>query len=317
MLVSVVIAAHNRPLLLREAVESVCRQTYLHWDLIVVDDGSRPPLLLDELRLALGERVHLVRHAAARGIPAAKNAGLQAAKGDLILHLDDDDLLATNALERIVEAFEDHPDLDCVFLNVAPFGRFAADATVNQDAALQRVLSIAGDAEADGLTRFGPSLFEGLVKTVPIAFQRPVARRKAWDRVGPHRERLYFSEPNWALRAALRLRCALLHEPVSRWRVDGQNYASRPELRGLRAETLVACSRDLLESFEHDDEVPRRYVALMRVRLAEFYFELAAHLSGHGQRGSLRALLNGVRASPRLGLTRQFAHGFVRSAMPW
>jgi glycosyltransferase involved in cell wall biosynthesis len=313
--VSVVIAAHDRPLLLREAVESVRRQTYPHWELIVVDDGSRLPLQLGELRLTLGKPVHLVRHATPLGIPAAKNAGLRVAKGDLILHLDDDDLLAPSALQLIVAAFEDHPDLDCLFLNVAPFGRFAATAAVNQDSALRRVLSIAGGTTDDGLTMFGPALFEGLVKTVPIAFQRPVARRKAWDRAGHHREMLFFSEPNWALRAAMRLRCALLREPVSRWRVNGQNYASRSELRELHIETLIACSRDLIESFARDEDVPRRYVQLLRVRLAEFYFELAAHRSGHGKPGGLRALLNGVRAAPRLGLTRQFARCFFRSAI--
>jgi GT2 family glycosyltransferase len=315
MLVSVVIAARDRPRLLREAVESVRRQTYPVWELVIIDDGSDPPLSFDDLRLMLGERVHLVRHAVPRGIPAAKNAGLRVAKGDLVLHLDDDDLLLPSALQRVIAAFHAHPDLECLFLNVAPFGRFASTAVTNQERALRRVMTVTRGEEIAGLTKFGPELFEALVKTVPIAFQRPVARREAWERVGGHRETLFSSEPNWALRASLRLRCALLHEPVSRWRVDGQNYASRPEFQERNIKTLIACSRDLIEWLAHENNIPHRYLAMARMRLADHCFALAAYLHENGRPGTVRAVLQGLRAAPRFGLKRLLASRFLRSAI--
>ena len=304
--VSIAIAARDRPRLLREAIESVRRQAYPHWELVVVDDGSDPRLRLDELRLTLGERVQLLRHPTPRGIPAAKNAGFRAARGDLILHLDDDDLLVSSALQRVVAAYHEHPDLECLFVNVAPFGRFSAIAMANQEHALRRVLTVAGGEERGGLTRFGPELFEALVKTVPIAFQRPVARRAAWQLVGGHREALFFSEPNWALRASLQLRCALLHEPVSRWRVDGQNYASRPEFHERNSRTLIACSHDLIQWLAQDNRFPRCCEAMIRTRLANHNFDLATYLHEHGGPGRLKAWLNGVRAAPDVGLNRLF-----------
>lgn len=43
MQITVVIPTHDRPELLREAIASVEAQGFDHWDVIVVDDGSRPP----------------------------------------------------------------------------------------------------------------------------------------------------------------------------------------------------------------------------------------------------------------------------------
>lgn len=66
----------------------------------VVDDGSSPPALLDVDDV----RVHLHRHDAARGVAAARNAGLEVSTGAWIALLDDDDLWAPRKLERQLAA---------------------------------------------------------------------------------------------------------------------------------------------------------------------------------------------------------------------
>lgn len=82
---------YNRSALLREAVDSVRRQTYQRWELIVIDDGSSddtPATLTrrDDPRL----RLIRVEHT---GKPArVRNAGLAVARGEYVAFLDDDDL---------------------------------------------------------------------------------------------------------------------------------------------------------------------------------------------------------------------------------
>src|SRR3982751_296139 len=132
MLISVVIATLNRPGMLREAIDSVAAQTYDDWELVIVDDGSTPPVDLSALAPKVRARTLLVRNAAPTGVPRAKNAGLRAASGEVVMHLDDDDLLKPQALAQVAASFRAHRELDCVFLNVEPFGPYAPGSVENQ-----------------------------------------------------------------------------------------------------------------------------------------------------------------------------------------
>ena len=95
-----IIPTHDRPELLREAIESVRRQSVTNVEIIVVDDASDPPVVVDA-------DIVLVRHDHPLGPPAARNAGVAIARGRAIAFLDDDDLwlpdrllLARRGLER-------------------------------------------------------------------------------------------------------------------------------------------------------------------------------------------------------------------------
>ena len=104
-LVSVVIPAYNRASIVPRAIASVLAQTYQDWELIVVDDGSR-----DKTREAVEKfsdaRIRLVRHQQNAGQSAARNTGIQAARGKYIAFLDSDDEWLPEKLARDVEAFE-------------------------------------------------------------------------------------------------------------------------------------------------------------------------------------------------------------------
>jgi hypothetical protein len=102
-LVSVIVPTLNRPQMLRDALESVGRQTHEHWEAIVVNDGGGDVTpVLDALPRAVGTRILPIRLPASRGPAAARNAGIKVAKGDVVAFLDDDDLHAPTHLERLV-----------------------------------------------------------------------------------------------------------------------------------------------------------------------------------------------------------------------
>jgi glycosyltransferase involved in cell wall biosynthesis len=88
--VSVVIPTCNRAGLLRRAIASVLRQTYDHLEVIVVDDASTDDTR-DVVESFNDRRIRYVRHATNRGGSATRNTGLDAATGQYIAFLDDDD----------------------------------------------------------------------------------------------------------------------------------------------------------------------------------------------------------------------------------
>src|SRR5438876_989903 len=107
-LLSVVIPTRNRLGFLREAVESVRRQTYANWELIVVDDASEDKTW-DWLCSLEDSRIRTLRVKRRSERTSARNRGLAEARGDFVLFLDDDDRLLPRALKHLAAALEEHP----------------------------------------------------------------------------------------------------------------------------------------------------------------------------------------------------------------
>ncbi len=96
--VSIVMPVYNSAWL-TEAVASVLAQSYVNFELILVDDQSTQPQTLAALAAAGGDpRVKLIRNARNLGISGATNAGIAASRGDYIAFMDHDDLLHPDAL---------------------------------------------------------------------------------------------------------------------------------------------------------------------------------------------------------------------------
>lgn len=99
---TVVVPTRNRPYLLPDAVDSALVQTAADTQVLVVDDGSEPPVSLAE-----HPRLTVVRHPRARGVSAARNLGTSLAATTLVTFLDDDDRLLPHMVERSVQALDD------------------------------------------------------------------------------------------------------------------------------------------------------------------------------------------------------------------
>ena len=102
-MVSVVITTCRRePDILRRAMDSVIHQTYSDWEMIIVDDSPADYPLRNVVRDMVEQigqaddkegkkRIHYIAHAENKGACAARNTGLEAAAGEYIAYLDDDD----------------------------------------------------------------------------------------------------------------------------------------------------------------------------------------------------------------------------------
>jgi PGF-CTERM protein len=88
--VSVILTTYNRTNLLPRAIDGVLRQAYRDWELLIVDDASEE----DTAAVVDGyddERIRLLAHDRNRGAAAARNTGIEHARGEYVAMLDDDD----------------------------------------------------------------------------------------------------------------------------------------------------------------------------------------------------------------------------------
>jgi glycosyltransferase involved in cell wall biosynthesis len=108
--ISVVIPTYQRRAHLLAAVASVQRQTVPASEIIVVDDGSSDGTA-EALHNVGDPRLRLIRHDHNRGVSAARNMGLDAARGEFIAWLDSDDVARPRRLERQVRALQRRPEV--------------------------------------------------------------------------------------------------------------------------------------------------------------------------------------------------------------
>ncbi len=110
--VSVVIAAYNAAETLGETLASVLGQTWRDYEVIVVDDGSTDATaaVVERLAQSAGPPIRYL-HQENKGQPAARNAGIRAARGRYVAFLDADDLWLPEKLARQMRLHAKRPDL--------------------------------------------------------------------------------------------------------------------------------------------------------------------------------------------------------------
>jgi glycosyltransferase involved in cell wall biosynthesis len=218
--ISVVIPTFNSARFIRETVESVLAQTYRDREVIVVDDGSTDSTR--EVLEGFGKDVRCILQDN-RGPSAARNRGVEAARGDWIAFLDADDLWDSRKLEVQMSFAAANPGIALLFSDEVEFDEHG----------VVRSSLIAGSR-----------CYPAIVDQVPI--QEPVnkllienfiptssvlVRRRCFDTSGLFDESLRVSEDRdlWT-RIAARHPIACLPEIVGRKRRHDTNISSAEEL---------------------------------------------------------------------------------------
>jgi len=163
-MISVVIPCFNSAAFVRDAVASVVAQTRRDLEIVLVDDGSTddtPALIAALVAEYRGIEIAAVTRRSG-GTAAARNTGIERARGRYILPLDADDLLAPDALDALAGALDDHDDIAVAFPDRRDFG--ALDG-----------VAVAGRFEVSRLKYFNQ---------IPYC---SMFRRQVWERVGGFR----------------------------------------------------------------------------------------------------------------------------------
>ncbi len=116
--VSIIVRTMNRPGLLREALASISDQTCESLEIVVVNDGGADVSQVAEEFKGNPFELRLIDLETNLGRSAAANAGLQQARGEYILFLDDDDLILPDQAAALAEALDENSDFGAAYSDV-------------------------------------------------------------------------------------------------------------------------------------------------------------------------------------------------------
>lgn len=155
------------------SLDSILRQDFTDWELVIVDDGSTDSTrTFLEAAARADTRVHLVVHAENKGLPASLNDAIRVARGALIARMDADDRSLPHRLRMQAEFLDAHPE-------VAILG--AAALEIDEDG-----------RELGEIRR--PELHDDLVRRIyqenPFIHPSVMARREVFTRLGGYSQQL-------------------------------------------------------------------------------------------------------------------------------
>ena len=107
-IVSVIVPVYDSKQYLQECVQSVLAQSFVRFELLLIDDGSSDGsrAICEGMRKADARVRYLQKEH--RGVAAARNAGIKAAKGTYLFFLDSDDVIHPQLLETLFQLLESH-----------------------------------------------------------------------------------------------------------------------------------------------------------------------------------------------------------------
>lgn len=206
--VSIVLPTYKRAHVLPHAIQSVLAQSYLNWELIVVDDNS-PDNTAAVVASFDDARIRYIKNEPNLKLPRALNKGFALAQGDFLTWTSDDNLLAENAIEKMVARLQGG-DCDFVYADYWMFSEADAEG---------RPLDIRHDRLPGKL-----QLEKG--NHIGACF---MYTRKLYEEVGEYDPDLFLVEDyDYFLRAAQHFRFCHIAEPLYHFRRDDDTlYLSR------------------------------------------------------------------------------------------
>lgn len=110
--ISIIVPLYNKAAYIEETIQSIISQTYPHWEIIIIDNGSTDGSL--EIAQKIKDSRLRFFQSSKKGPGSARNYGLKLAQGDWIQFLDADDLLASDHIEQQLETAKKNPQADIV-----------------------------------------------------------------------------------------------------------------------------------------------------------------------------------------------------------
>lgn len=119
--VTVVLPVYNGGKWLLPAVESIRRQTFLDWELLLIDDGSTDDAV-QSVRSLSDSRIQIFQDGQNKGLATRLNEGIDMANGRYLARMDADDLVFPDRLAAQVDYLDRHPEVDLLATRIAVFG---------------------------------------------------------------------------------------------------------------------------------------------------------------------------------------------------
>lgn len=213
--VSILLTCYNHIRYLPAAFEGILSQTHKDYEIIAIDDGSKDGTR--DWLSARPEPMKLIFNESNLGTYASLNVALEAATGDYIAILNDDDVWAPTKLQRQLDLFSKHPEVGLVHTD----GSFIdGEGKTFEGAPL-------------GFTfpRFETGdILLGLLYENKIIASAALVKRECFERLGGFNES-YFGSGDWEMwmRIAEEYQVGFVPEPLTFYRVHGANASHKLE----------------------------------------------------------------------------------------
>ena len=285
-LVSAVIPVRNGEAFIGEAIESVLGQSYERLECIVVDDGSSDGTA--HVVGSFGDAVQCMQ-VSHRGVAAARNAGVRAARGEVIAFLDADDAWEPAKTERQVELLARRPDLGLVYCGLREVDANGRELRVSPPPEPAAVLSN---------TLLGEPPFVALAQTGLVP-------RHVLSAIGGFDEALSVSaDSDLVLRLAARFPVAAVPEPLTRYRWHPDQM--HRDIPAYERDSLIMLNKMLRSA-----DCPPALMTLRRAALTNRALMLAWEYRETDRRQSIVQLAHAFSLSPTRAL-RFFAPSIKR-----
>ncbi|WPR71609.1 glycosyltransferase family A protein [Flavobacterium sp. NG2] len=173
-LVSVIIPCYNHAEFLPEALQSILNQSYMHWECLIVNDGSPDHTeIVAQEWLSKDSRFRYLKKENG-GLSSARNYGIKEAKGEYILTLDADDKYEYNFIEKGIGILFGRRDIGLV----SSWG-----------------VRFIGDSKLTEFKPTGKSIDDFLFRNAAIGTS--LFRRECWEQVSGYDENMKYGYEDW------------------------------------------------------------------------------------------------------------------------
>ncbi len=268
-LISVITPTYNRADFLGEAIDSMLAQTYDHFEMIIVDDGSTDDTRALVERYQSDPRIRYF-YQENQGQSVARNQGIAASKGQYICFLDSDNAWLPVRLERSIEAFRQNPSADIVY---------ADNITIDEHGQ---------EVGRDDMSRYSGRITYHLLKDNFVSINTCIIRRYCFEAMGGFSpdDRLAEDYGLW-LRFSTRYNFRYIPEFWSKYRVMDDQISSDKDKRFWSNERLL---KQFLQEFPEavTANEARRGMSFFYLRKARY--EHSVGRSAKAWRAWLRAM---------------------------
>jgi glycosyltransferase involved in cell wall biosynthesis len=288
--VSVVVPTYNRAEMLARCLGSILSQSFLDFEVVVVDDGST-----DNTRDVVAGFPVIYTYQANQGPGAARNRGIEMAKGEYVAFLDSDDILCEESLRKRVEILDSDPQAGFCYTQA-----YLVDETGRifglEKPHLYHTCTRPSVDELSDYLRYGNH----------VTLSTIMARRECLLEVGAFDPNVRLSEDlDMWLRLAQAYRVAHIAEPLVMFRQHDDSISTQRELREWE-QTNASIIEKLCNDTQFGAQL-RHYRTMAYYRL---YSAMGARACNRGDMQlARRYLLQAVKSHPRAM--------FGSTAIPW
>lgn len=279
--VSIVIPTCNRAALLPRALDSVVRQTFSDWEIVLVDDGSRDATADVAARYAkeLGDRFVYV-YQANSGSSRARNHGIDVSRGAFVAFLDSDDEFLSTKLARQMALFDHCPELGFVYCDYAYVDLDGRRYASTFDCKHPIARDVPTQIVAPGLEVCTGDLFDWLIRGYFISTIAGLVRREVLGSAIRFPEDQSFGEEwHFYLRVARACRAGFVNESLAVYHYQHGSLARTD--KAANASRYRHLLRAIHRTFDHltveQRQAVRRHLAVLCRQLGHRAYRAGRH----------------------------------------